>query len=125
MPEQPGLGRQRQTPLTLVQMREQNIEPSRQLTADLVGYAHTTSTTSSPRSNALFLDGFGVVHRAGTHSEIVERLVHHLRRAHTADVDLPSWIPRPYGRQSPAAARPEFGMEYEAFGAAAKSRVAS
>ncbi|MFC5149923.1 hypothetical protein [Streptomyces aureoversilis] len=41
MPEQPGLGRQRQTPLTLVQMREQNVEPSRQPGADLVGYAHT------------------------------------------------------------------------------------
>ena len=42
--EQSGLGRQRQSLLTLVQMRKQDLEPSCQLAANLVGYSHTAST---------------------------------------------------------------------------------
>lgn len=56
--EQSGLGRQRQPLLTLVQVWEQDLEPSRQLAANLVGYSHTASTRPPLRSNVLILDGF-------------------------------------------------------------------
>ena len=56
--EQPRLGRQRKTPVTLVQMWRQNFEPLHQLPTDLGGYSHTTSTSPYTRSNAQFVDGF-------------------------------------------------------------------
>ncbi|MDH6626446.1 hypothetical protein M2271_004263 [Streptomyces sp. LBL] len=56
--KQSSLGRQRQPLLTLIQMREQDLEPSCQLAAHSVGYSHTTSTRSFLRSNVLFFDGF-------------------------------------------------------------------
>jgi hypothetical protein len=58
MTEQPGLGRHRQAPLTLVQVRQQDLEALSELQEGFLGYAHTTSTTQFPGSNVLFPYGF-------------------------------------------------------------------
>jgi hypothetical protein len=48
MPQQPRLDRQRQALLTLVQMRQQDLEPHRELTTDLRRYAHGAYHTDHP-----------------------------------------------------------------------------
>jgi len=54
MTEQPRLGRQRQPPLTLVQMRQQYREPRRDLIADLSRDGHTGPSNRKPRTIVLF-----------------------------------------------------------------------
>jgi hypothetical protein len=44
VPEQPGLGRQRQSLLALIQIRQQHLEPLSKLTTDLRVEAHTASS---------------------------------------------------------------------------------
>ena len=55
MPQQPSLGRQRQSLLTLVQMRQQHLEPPGKLTANLGVDAHTASSDARAQKNKLFL----------------------------------------------------------------------
>ena len=61
MPQQPGLGRQQQPPLPLVQMRHQHLEPQRELIADLGRDAHSTRSNHQYQGNTLFLYGFTLV----------------------------------------------------------------
>ncbi|MCZ7462393.1 hypothetical protein O7595_33340 [Streptomyces sp. WMMC940] len=58
MSEQSRLLRQHQTPLTLVQMRQDDLEPQRKLIQNVGGEAHTRATILSYESNALILYGF-------------------------------------------------------------------
>src|SRR6185437_14911688 len=53
--QQPGLGRQQQPPLPLVQMRQQHLELQRQLIASLGQDRHTSPSNPKPRTTALFL----------------------------------------------------------------------
>ena len=48
MAQQAGLGRQRQPLLTLVQMRQQHLEPCRKLTSNHIADAHSTSSNAAP-----------------------------------------------------------------------------
>ncbi|GGT71946.1 hypothetical protein GCM10010207_82540 [Streptomyces atratus] len=48
VPQQPGLGGQRQPLLPLIQMREQHSESQGKLVTNLARYAHTTPTTGRP-----------------------------------------------------------------------------
>ncbi|MFJ9484012.1 hypothetical protein ACIRRI_55845, partial [Streptomyces mirabilis] len=57
MPQQPGLGGQRQPLLPLIEMRKQHPESQGKLVKNLARYAHTTPTTGRPRSNVLILYG--------------------------------------------------------------------
>src|SRR5207249_5899176 len=51
VPQQPRFDRQRQALLALVQMRQQDLEPGRELTTDLHRYAHAAHTTpASPKT---------------------------------------------------------------------------
>jgi hypothetical protein len=50
--QQPGLGRQRQPLLALVQMRQRHLEPRGKLTTDLARNAHTRSTRPNPEKNS-------------------------------------------------------------------------
>ena len=52
--EQPGLYRQRQALLALVQMRKQHLEPCGELTTNLRRNAHTSPTTHEVETNTLF-----------------------------------------------------------------------
>jgi hypothetical protein len=56
--EQSRLLPQHQTPLTLVQMRQYDLEPQRELVQNVVGEAHTKATGVSYESTGLFLYGF-------------------------------------------------------------------
>jgi hypothetical protein len=58
VPQQPGLSRQQQPPLTLVQVRQQHLEPHRQLIADLGRNAHSTTSNHESGDNSLFLYSF-------------------------------------------------------------------
>jgi hypothetical protein len=58
--QQPGLGRQRQPLLALVQMRQQHLEPRGKLTTDLARNAHTRSTRPNSEKNTLIFYGFPV-----------------------------------------------------------------
>ena len=58
VPQQPGLSSQQQPPLTLVQMRQQHLEPHRQLIADSGRNAHTTTSNHQSGGDTLFLYGF-------------------------------------------------------------------
>ena len=58
MPQQPGLGRQQQPPLPLVQMRQQHLELQRQLIANLGQDRHTSASNPKSRTTALFPYGF-------------------------------------------------------------------
>jgi hypothetical protein len=49
---------QHQTPLTLVQVRQHDLESQRELVQNVVGEAHIRATGLSDESNGLFLDGF-------------------------------------------------------------------
>lgn len=53
--QEPGLGPHHQPPLPLVEMREQHLEPHSELTTNLVGDAHTTTTSRISGSNTLIL----------------------------------------------------------------------
>ncbi|MFG3551851.1 hypothetical protein [Streptomyces sp. NPDC047725] len=55
MPQDPGLGPHHQPPLPLVQMREQHLEPHCELATNLIGDAHTTTTSGITGSNTLIL----------------------------------------------------------------------
>jgi hypothetical protein len=55
MPQQSSLRRQRQPLLTLVQIRQQHLEPPGELTADLGVDTHTASSDSAYQKNKLFL----------------------------------------------------------------------
>ncbi|GHI01719.1 hypothetical protein Scel_00400 [Streptomyces cellostaticus] len=55
VPQDPGLGPHHQPPLPLVQMREQHSEPDNELTAELIGDAHITTTSRITGSNTLIL----------------------------------------------------------------------
>jgi hypothetical protein len=55
--QQPGLAGQRHPLLPLVQMRQQHLEPGRELTADLVVDAHSRSSTPHPGNDSLIPDG--------------------------------------------------------------------
>ncbi|MFB7740445.1 hypothetical protein ACFC08_40435, partial [Streptomyces sp. NPDC056112] len=58
MPEQPGLRRQGQSPLSLVQMRQQHGESATELGADILWNRHTKATSPQTRSNTLILYSF-------------------------------------------------------------------
>src|SRR4051794_13896483 len=55
MPQQPSLRRQGESLLTFVQMRQQHLEPSGKLTANLGIDRHTTSSGGTSQKNKLFL----------------------------------------------------------------------
>jgi hypothetical protein len=57
MSEQSRLLPQHQTPLALVQMRQHDLEPRRELVRNVVGEAPTRATGLPYESNGLFLDG--------------------------------------------------------------------
>ena len=58
MPQQPCLGRQQQPPLPLVQMRQQHLEPQRQLIPGFGQDRHTATSNPRPRTTVLFLYNF-------------------------------------------------------------------
>ena len=60
VPKQPGLSSQQQPPLTLVQVRQQHLEPHRYLIADSGRNAHTTTSNHQSGGDTLFLYGFTV-----------------------------------------------------------------
>src|SRR5207249_5640711 len=69
VPQQPRFDRQRQALLALVQMRQQDLEPGRELTTDLHRYAHAAHTTpASPKTenDTLFRSGFCGAGSAGS-----------------------------------------------------------
>jgi hypothetical protein len=55
MAQQPGLGCHQQTPLPLVEVREQHLKLQGELATDRLGDAHTTSTSRRAGSNTLIL----------------------------------------------------------------------
>ena len=55
MPQQSGLCRQRQSLLTLVQIRQQHLESPGELTADLGVDTHTASSADTCQKDKLFL----------------------------------------------------------------------
>ena len=55
MAQQPCLGRHQQTPLPLVEVREQHLKLQGELATDRLGDAHTTSTSRRTGSNTLIL----------------------------------------------------------------------
>jgi hypothetical protein len=58
MPQQPGLGRQQQPPLPLVQMGRQHLELQRQLVAHIGRDRHTATSNPKPGTTVLFLYNF-------------------------------------------------------------------
>src|SRR5438094_637309 len=66
MPQQPGLSRQQQPPLPLVQMRQQHLEPQQELIAGLSTDAHTTRSNHQYEDNTLFLYDFSESGTAAT-----------------------------------------------------------
>ena len=61
MAQQPRFNRQRQALLALVEVRQQRLEPGRELTTDLHRYAHaahTTPTSPKTENDTLFRSGF-------------------------------------------------------------------
>ena len=66
MPQQPGLRRQQQPPLPLVQMRQQHLEPQRELITRIRRDRHTATSNPQTRTTMLFLYGFNASGTAAT-----------------------------------------------------------
>ncbi|MFE4337467.1 hypothetical protein ACFRQM_51845, partial [Streptomyces sp. NPDC056831] len=72
MPQQSSLGSQRQSPLPLVQVREQHSKSQGELAADFARYAHTKPTRWTPakqRVDSLRLPWVENVYHRRVHSE--------------------------------------------------------
>src|SRR5512135_3495931 len=95
VPEQPGLGRQRQSLLAFVPMRQQHLEPSGELAADLGVDPPTTSSAIPPTNHNLLLYASGTS-RTGATSSSCSRWADRDRRW-TMPRSRPSTPPSPSG----------------------------